>query len=115
VASLAYWPPASPAAAARRLAIGLTALFLLSPATRFGYFIYPISLYAWAVLADGEAARRARRATVDLDLPGFGTAGPGEPGGAAGSGGAGSHGADLDGADSAGAGLDEAVPAGRGR
>ena len=115
VASLAYWPPASPAAAARRLAIGLTALFLLSPATRFGYFIYPISLYAWAVLADGEAARRARRATVDRDLPGFGPAGPGEPGGAAALGGAGYHGAGLDGADSAGAGLDEAVPAGRGR
>jgi hypothetical protein len=69
VASLAVAPPASPAAAARRLAIGLTALFLLSPATRFGYFIYPISLYAWAVLADFEQARRARRATVDLPLP----------------------------------------------
>jgi len=69
VASLAVAPPATPAAAARRLAIGLTALFLLSPATRFGYFIYPISLYAWAVLADMEGARRARRATVDIDLP----------------------------------------------
>jgi hypothetical protein len=100
VASLAFWPPASPAAAARRLAIGLTALFLLSPATRFGYFIYPISLYAWAVLADGEAARRARRATVDLDLPGFVTVG------AAGLSAA---------ADSGEAGLGEAVPAGRGR
>ena len=69
VASLAVAPPATPAAAARRLAIGLTALFLLSPATRFGYFIYPISLYAWAVLADFEQARRARRATVELPLP----------------------------------------------
>ncbi len=75
VASLAVSPPASPAAAARRLAIGLTALFLLSPATRFGYLIYPISLYAWAVLADLEQARRARRATVDLDLPDLVTAG----------------------------------------
>ena len=69
VASLAVSPPASPAAAARRLAIGLTALFLLSPATRFGYFIYPISLYAWAVLADLVEARRARRATADRPLP----------------------------------------------
>jgi hypothetical protein len=69
VASLLIAPPATPAAAARRLAIGLTALFLLSPATRFGYFIYPISLYAWAILSDAEAARRARRATVDLPLP----------------------------------------------
>jgi hypothetical protein len=51
-ASLVVAPPATPAAAARRVAIGLTALFLLAPATRFGYFIYPISLYAWAMLAD---------------------------------------------------------------
>ena len=74
---------------------GLTALFLLSPATRFGYFIYPISLYAWAVLADGEAARLARRASVDLDLPELVTAGAVGVGREA--------------------GLDEAVPAGRGR
>jgi hypothetical protein len=60
-ASLALAPPATPAAAARRLAIGLTALFLLSPATRFGYFIYPVSLYAWALLADREAAGGKRR------------------------------------------------------
>jgi hypothetical protein len=91
VASLAVAPPSTPGAAARRLAIGLTALFLLSPATRFGYFIYPISLYAWAILADVEEARRARRATVDLDLPLFVTA------------------------NSAEAGRGEAVPAGRGR
>ena len=89
------WPPTTPAAAARRIAVGLTALFLLSPATRFGYFIYPISLYAWAVLADGEAARRARRATVDLDLPELVTAD------------AGGRGRES--------GLDEAVPAGCGR
>jgi len=98
VASLALWPPATPAAAARRLAIALTALFLLSPATRFGYFIYPVSLYAWAVLADGEEARRARRATVDLALPDLVTADAGEP----------------DGAVCAEASLGEAVPAGQG-
>ena len=68
-ASLALAPPATPAAAARRVAIGLTALFLLSPATRFGYFIYPISLYAWALLADQEGTGRGRRRTVDLRLP----------------------------------------------
>jgi hypothetical protein len=68
-ASLALAPPATPAAAARRVAIGLTALFLLSPATRFGYFIYPISLYAWALLADREGTGGGRRGTVDLPLP----------------------------------------------
>jgi hypothetical protein len=98
VASLAIWPPATPAAAARRLAIGLTALFLLSPATRFGYFIYPISLYAWAVIADREDARLADRATVDLALPDLVTADAGEP----------------DGAVCAEASRGEAVPAGQG-
>ena len=68
-ASLLLAPPATPAAAARRIAIGLTALFLLSPATRFGYFIYPISLYAWAILADREWARKGRWPAVDLRLP----------------------------------------------
>jgi hypothetical protein len=53
--SLVVAPPTTPAAAARRLAIGLTALFLLSPATRFGYFIYPIALCWWAVIAERSA------------------------------------------------------------
>ncbi len=55
VASLVIVPPATPPAAARRIALGLTALFMLSPATRFGYFIYPITFYAWALLADGTS------------------------------------------------------------
>ncbi|HTR93769.1 MAG TPA: hypothetical protein VMI73_18720 [Trebonia sp.] len=58
--SLAVAPPATPAAAASRVAVGLTALFLLAPATRFGYFIYPISLYAWAMLADRQAGTGPR-------------------------------------------------------
>ena len=68
-ASLVIAPPATPPAAARRIAIGLTALFLLSPATRFGYFIYPIALYAWAVLASrgmrAEVERRPRTSGKD--------------------------------------------------
>jgi hypothetical protein len=68
-ASLVLWPPATPAAAARRIATGLAALFLLSPATRFGYFIYPIALYWWALLADREGAGRKRHSTVELQLP----------------------------------------------
>ena len=69
-ASLVIAPPATPAAAARRIAIALAALFLLSPATRFGYFIYPIALYWWAALADGKG----RRAVVDVRLPDAGAA-----------------------------------------
>jgi hypothetical protein len=49
--SLLVAPPRTPAQAARRIALGLTALFMLSPATRFGYFIYPLALYAWAAIS----------------------------------------------------------------
>ena len=44
-------PPASMRAAVWRLAIGLAALFLLAPATRAGYFMYPIALAVFALLA----------------------------------------------------------------
>jgi hypothetical protein len=54
-ASLVLAPPATPAAAATRIAIGLTALFALCPATRWGYFIYPLALLALAAL---ERSRR---------------------------------------------------------
>ena len=69
VASLVVSPPTTPAAAARRIAIGLTALFLLSPATRFGYFIYPIALLAWAVLAERQGRDSGQRSTLVLRLP----------------------------------------------
>jgi hypothetical protein len=68
-ASLWFAPPATPAAAARRLGIGLAALFLLSPATRFGYFVYPLALFWWAALADREMANRARRPAAEVRLP----------------------------------------------
>jgi hypothetical protein len=54
-ASLELAPPATPASAAIRIAIGLTALFALCPATRWGYFTYPLALVAWAAL---EHSRR---------------------------------------------------------
>jgi hypothetical protein len=43
-------PPRDARAAAWRLAIGLTAMFTLAPATRWGYFVYPIALVAWLLL-----------------------------------------------------------------
>jgi hypothetical protein len=54
-ASLVLAPPATPAAAAIRTAVGLTALFTLCPATRWGYFVYPLALVALATL---ERSRR---------------------------------------------------------
>ncbi len=62
VASLIIAPPRTPAEAAKRIALGLTALFALSPATRFGYFCYPLALYGWVALA-GYRARGLKQET----------------------------------------------------
>jgi len=43
-------PPADARASAWRLALGLTAMFTLAPATRWGYFVYPIGLVGWLLL-----------------------------------------------------------------
>jgi len=63
--AVAVWmvthPPTDTRAAARWLALGLALMFALSPATRFGYFAYPVALCGWIALS-----RPAR---------------PGEPGG----------------------------------
>lgn len=48
--SLVIRPPGDVPAAARRLALGLTLMFLLGPAVRFGYFIYPLGLIGWLAL-----------------------------------------------------------------
>ena len=46
-ASLVVRPPRTVPSAVWRLIIGLTLMFTLAPATRFGYFIYPASLALW--------------------------------------------------------------------
>jgi hypothetical protein len=47
VVSLVVRPPRTVPAATWRLVIGLSLMFLLAPATRFGYFLYPAGLLAW--------------------------------------------------------------------
>jgi hypothetical protein len=60
VASLAIRPPRSVPAATWRLIIALTAMFVLAPATRFGYFVYPVGLFAWLEVSRmGQQAARA--------------------------------------------------------
>jgi hypothetical protein len=49
-------PPRDARAAAVRLAIGLTVMFTLAPATRWGYFVYPIGLVGWLLLTRPLAA-----------------------------------------------------------
>ncbi len=51
ILSLVFAAPAGPARAATRIALGLTTLFALSPATRFGYFCYPLALCGWVALS----------------------------------------------------------------
>jgi hypothetical protein len=48
--SLIVRPPADARAAAWRIALGLAVMFTLAPATRWGYFVYPIGLVGWLVL-----------------------------------------------------------------
>jgi hypothetical protein len=43
-------PPKDARAAAWRLAVGLAVMFTLAPATRWGYFVYPIGLVGWLLL-----------------------------------------------------------------
>ncbi|MGW1198629.1 glycosyltransferase 87 family protein [Streptomyces sp. NPDC002536] len=57
--SLVVRPPAGVAACADRLALGLTAAFLLAPAGRFGYLALPVVLVVWTRLASGPRPRAA--------------------------------------------------------
>ena len=58
--SLVIRPPRDVPAATVRLVIGLSAMFVLAPSTRFGYFIYPAALVLWLLVA------RAGRQNADL-------------------------------------------------
>jgi len=54
--SLVIRPPRDVPAAAWRLAVGLTLMFLLGPQVRFGYFIYPLGLIGWLALTQTQEA-----------------------------------------------------------
>jgi Glycosyltransferase family 87 len=59
-------PPRDARAAAWRLAIGLAVMFTLAPATRWGYFVYPIGLAGWLLLTRPPAATTAGGTPVEL-------------------------------------------------
>jgi hypothetical protein len=46
-------PPTTYQAVAVRLAVAYFAMFTLAPATRYGYYIYPLALLGWAALVRG--------------------------------------------------------------
>ena len=76
--SLVVRPPRDVPAAAWRLIIGLTLMFLLAPATRFGYFIYPAALLAWLQVSL-LAERRGRSAATGPGAGGPGDLRPADP------------------------------------
>ncbi len=55
--SLVIRPPRDVPAAAWRLAIGLTLMFLLGPQVRFGYFLYPLGLAGYVALTQHKRTR----------------------------------------------------------
>jgi hypothetical protein len=65
--SLIVRPPADGRAAAWRLALGLAVMFTLAPATRWGYFVYPLGLVGWMVLTQPpDAANQDAAASVKV-------------------------------------------------
>ena len=66
-------PPRDTRAAAWRLAIGLTVMFTLAPATRWGYFVYPIGLVGWLLLTRPPAA------ISSIEIPAQAVSEPGVP------------------------------------
>ncbi len=57
--SLVVRPPRDVPAATVRLVLGLSAMFVLAPSTRFGYFIYPAAMVVWLLVARAGRTQRA--------------------------------------------------------
>jgi hypothetical protein len=68
--SLVVRPPRNVPSATWRLIIGLVLMFVLAPATRFGYFMYPAGLWAWLVVSQLGARRVPSSGHPDEDAPG---------------------------------------------
>jgi hypothetical protein len=66
-------PPRDARDGAWRLAVGLTAMFTLAPATRWGYFVYPLALVGWLALT------RPPTAVPSIEIPAQAVGEPGLP------------------------------------
>jgi hypothetical protein len=67
--SLVVRPPRDVPAATVRLVLGLSAMFVLAPSTRFGYFIYPAAMVLW-LLASQAGRQAAERPAPEVLVPG---------------------------------------------
>jgi hypothetical protein len=61
-------PPVTYQAVAARLAVAYILMFTLAPATRFGYYIYPLALLSWLPLSNPDT-ERARLTLLPHPLP----------------------------------------------
>ena len=64
--SLVVRPPRDVPTATIRLVLGLSAMFILAPSTRFGYFIYPAAMVLWLLVAQ---AGRGAAGPPEPDVP----------------------------------------------
>jgi hypothetical protein len=64
--SLVVLPLKTVPSAVWRLSIGLTLMFLLAPATRFGYFIYPLCLLLWVEVSRRWTGRDSARSAISV-------------------------------------------------
>jgi hypothetical protein len=62
-------PPRDARAAAWRLAVGLAVMFTLAPATRWGYFVYPLGLIGWLLLTRPPVVTTAGGSSVEIPAP----------------------------------------------
>jgi hypothetical protein len=67
--SLIVRPPADARAAAWRLALGLAVMFTLAPATRWGYYVYPIGLVGWMLLTRPPSPAADKGGTIPVAVP----------------------------------------------
>jgi len=67
--SLIVRPPADARAVAWRLALGLAVMFTLAPATRWGYFVYPLGLVGWIYLTRQVPAEPDKDGPTKLPVP----------------------------------------------
>ena len=68
--SLIVRPPADARGAALRIAVGLAVMFTLAPATRWGYFVYPIGLIGWlALTGKGSESEGEQRPSAPVLAP----------------------------------------------
>jgi hypothetical protein len=67
--SLIVRPPADARAAAWRLALGLAVMFTLAPATRWGYYVYPIGLVGWMLLTRPPSPAAGTGGTIPVAVP----------------------------------------------